>query len=269
VSADALAGHCERLERENARLWAALFQMVFADEPATGEGPADPPADGLPVPPPVLRFLVAQTDDLEWFLSSGRLGAQTVTDCLARNGLALERCRRVLDWGCGCGRVLPPLGGVPRPEFHGADRNAKAVAWCRQNLGFARFAANALRPPLPYPDRHFDLVYVFSVFTHLTEPEQGRWMDEMRRVLVPGGHLLFSTHGDKAAEGLAPAERAEYQKGNGLVLGGHVLGTNFCAAYHPEGYVRRVLARGFEVVDFTPEGAKGNPPQDLYLVRAG
>jgi SAM-dependent methyltransferase len=268
MSADALAGHCERLERENARLWAALFQMVFADDSAAEEGSADPPADGLPVPPPALRFLVAGTDDLEWFLASGRLAARTVTDCLARQGLALGRRRRVLDWGCGCGRVIRHLRGVSGPEFHGSDRNARAVAWCRQNLGFARFATNSLRPPLPYPDRHFDLVYAFSVFTHLTEPEQQRWMDEMKRVLVSGGHLLFSTHGDKAAEGLAPAELAEFQKGNGVVRGHHVLGTNFCAAYHPEGYVRRVLARGLEVIDFTPEGAKGNPPQDLYLVRA-
>ena len=40
-----------------------------------------------------------------------------------------------------------------------------------------------------------------------------------------------------------------------------------CGAYHPEIYVRERLARGFQVVEFVPEGAAGNPYQDAYLLR--
>ena len=41
---------------------------------------------------------------------------------------------------------------------HGSDRNATAIAWCRANLGFARFETNALAPPLLHADATFDLV---------------------------------------------------------------------------------------------------------------
>ena len=44
-------------------------------------------------------------------------------------------------------------------------------------------------------------------------------------------------------------------------------GTNLCAVFHPREYVRGTLARGLDLVDFVAEGAKGNPRQDLYLIR--
>ncbi len=60
----------------------------------------------------------------------------------------------------------------------------------------------------------------------------------------------------------------------GAFLGGSLVvveegaqGTNFCNAFHPVAYVRERLARGWEVADFVPMGAKGNPHQDLFLLR--
>jgi hypothetical protein len=44
-------------------------------------------------------------------------------------------------------------------------------------------------------------------------------------------------------------------------------GSNMCSAYHPLAYMRDRLAKDFELVAFIPEGAKGNPSQDLYLLR--
>jgi hypothetical protein len=40
-----------------------------------------------------------------------------------------------------------------------------------------------------------------------------------------------------------------------------------CATYHPPAFVRDHLAAGYRVVDFVPEGAKGNPWQDYWLLR--
>ena len=44
-------------------------------------------------------------------------------------------------------------------------------------------------------------------------------------------------------------------------------GSSTCAAYHPFAYVRDHLASGLELIEFVPEGAKGNPRQDLYVLR--
>ena len=52
---------------------------------------------------------------------------------------------------------------------------------------------NPLHPPLVYPGEAFDLVYAFSVFTHLPESIQFSWMRELSRVLKAGGYLAIST----------------------------------------------------------------------------
>ena len=51
------------------------------------------------------------------------------------------------------------------------------------------------------------------------------------------------------------------------MLGEEAVGQNNCAAFHPETYVRNVLPRDFDVVDFVPQGALGNPKQDAWLLR--
>ena len=124
-----------------------------------------------------------------------------------------------------------------------------------------------MEPPLPYSDASFDLIYAFSVFTHLTEPLQHLWMAEMRRVLRPGGYLLFSTHGDRFVGCLSPADRASYDAGKLVVTSQQDVGMNSCASYHPERYVREELARRFAVLDFVPAGALGNFPQDAWLLQ--
>ena len=37
--------------------------------------------------------------------------------------------------------------------------------------------------------------------------------------------------------------------------------------YHPEGYLRETFADGFAFLELEPEGARGNPTQDLVLMR--
>ena len=91
-------------------------------------------------------------------------------------------------------------------------------------------------------------------------------MQELRRVLAPGGHLLFRVHGAAYLTGLSETERSAFGQGR-LVIRDDSPGSNACGAYHSERYVREVLARGFEVLEMTPEGAKGNPRQDLVLLR--
>jgi SAM-dependent methyltransferase len=235
-----------------------LHQLAFENDGGDGE------QGGLPLPPPVLRFLVAGTDDLDGFLRLGTAVAGQVREYIDRGKLG--GFGRVLDFGCGCGRVLRHLVGVPA-ELHGCDPNPHAVHWCRSHLPFARFEVNRLAPPLPYPDAHFGLVYAFSVITHLTPHLQAAWMGEMRRVIAPGGHLLLTTHGEAHVPDLNPTELAEYRAGRPVVRATTLEGGNDCAAFHPPEYVRGVLAAGWTVAEFIQGSARGNPPQDAYLLR--
>ncbi len=223
--------------------------------------------DGLPVPPPGLLFLVAGTADVGWFLRTGKLGFDCLIETLSRNGVEPRELSSVLDFGCGCGRVIRYWKDWKGTRIHGVDYNLRLVKWCQRNLPFASFAVNRSEPPLPFATGELDFVYALSVFTHLSESAQVAWMGEMARVIRPGGHLLLTTHGESYLDQLSEKERAAFRSGALVVVEEAAEGTNLCNAFHPVEHVRERLARGWEVVDFQPMGARGNPHQDLFLLR--
>jgi SAM-dependent methyltransferase len=175
--------YVEGLEMENARLRHLLHQVVFSDMSSLVESDVQD-ADGLSIPSAALRFMVVGGTNLDSFLEGGKKGARLVVDIMARQGKNLDQVGKLLDFGCGCGRVIRHLKGCGAQEILGCDCNAKAIEWCQRFLDFATFKVNYVDPPLPYPDRMFGLIYAFSIFTHLPEPLQMRWMDEVRRVLA-------------------------------------------------------------------------------------
>ncbi len=104
---------------------------------------------------------------------------------------------RILDFGCGVGRLLQALNLSRREgqELCGCDVNEACATWCRENLDFATVLHTALEPPLPYPEDSFDLVTAISVFTHLSRPLQVAWARELIRVLRPGGVAFITSCG--------------------------------------------------------------------------
>jgi len=99
------------------------------------------------------------------------------------------------------------------------------------------------------------------------EDLQQPWVDELRRVLKPSGLLALSSHGRRYGERLNGDERRTFERGEFLVRHVQGAGTNLCTAFHPEAYLRGAFSRGFELLEFMPEGARGNPHQDLTLLR--
>lgn len=222
--------------------------------------------DGLPLPPAHLQILVAGWANPD-FGNDG--AADTIREVLMTgSGRAIEDLDAVLDFGVGCGRVARHWATVQGPRFHGCDYNPQLTAWCRENLPFIEVRDNELEPPLPYDDHSFDLVYAISVFTHLREELQGPWIDELRRVLRPGGLALFSVHGDALSRPrLNTSELADYEAGRLVVRFDGESGTNLCSAFHPEPWVRDELLDGWTILTWRPGGAPGWGEQDLYLAR--
>jgi len=227
----------------------------------------DAKASDLPFPPLKLVYKVAHTGDLEWFLRSGMLTAQAITGALTSIGRPLESFASVLDYGCGCGRVLRHWRDVTGPRFFGTDYNPEFIAWVQANLPFVTAKQNQLAPPLPFDDGAFDLIYAISVFTHWPDALQSEWMAELRRVLRPGGILLITTLGAYYAPTLFDGEREQFEAGQLVARDQSLPGTNLCLAFHPERYVRQ-LASTFDMTVrlFQPEGALGAPKQDQWLL---
>jgi SAM-dependent methyltransferase len=222
--------------------------------------------DRLPIPPLRLVRLTTGTSSLAWTFEGGALAAESIRGVLEKNGVDIGRLESILDFGCGCGRVVRQWADLGA-GVHGCDYNPAYLAWCRRNLPFARFERNALEPPLPYRDQQFDLVYALSVFTHLPERLLQPWMRELRRVLKPGGFLIITTHGEAYVDGMNADEQRKFHAGEVVVRGEDAAGTNRCGVYFSEQFIGSTLAEGLRVVDFVPRGARGNPHQDLMLLQ--
>lgn len=220
--------------------------------------------DGLPLPPGELMFLVQGTTSVREFLTDGRGTAQGVLDVLRGSGIEIDRSMKVLDFGCGCGRVIRHLHSITGARFTGSDYNPRLVEWCQRNLRFGQFDVNGVSPPLKYDNEQFDLVYALSVFTHFPEDLQSAWMSELSRVLKPGGHLLMTTQGESFLRYLSEDDRRAFRSGRLVVREQGVIGGNPFVAIHPPEYVKTHLPPDLAVVGFVPETRRrGEPPSRL------
>ncbi|TXN01540.1 class I SAM-dependent methyltransferase [Methylobacterium sp. WL64] len=170
--------------------------------------------DGLPIPPSDLMFLVTNGRDPARFQAAGEADLRAVRRAVEEAGLVLSKPDlRVLDWGCGCGRLARHWASeADSVRLHGCDINPELVDWCAASLPFGQFAVSPFDPPLAYADGSFDLIYGISVLTHLTFEEHYRWMQELYRLLVPGGIAVMTGHGPtmfpQVLAGAAPTSAA-------------------------------------------------------------
>lgn len=86
--------------------------------------------DGLPIPPTKLINIVAGTWDIRWFLEGGKLAAESIKSILEKNGVDIQDLGEILDFGCGCGRVMRFLKG--KAGLYGTDYNRELIKWCKK-----------------------------------------------------------------------------------------------------------------------------------------
>jgi 2-polyprenyl-3-methyl-5-hydroxy-6-metoxy-1,4-benzoquinol methylase len=177
--------------------------------------------------------------------------------------------KRVLDFGCGCGRILRWLSrSYPTTRFWGADVDEAAIEWCIRNMQGSVFVKSRPEPPLPFESNYFDVVYCFSVFTHLDELMQDFWLAEIKRIVSPGGMVILTVHGSKAAEGLDEKGAEELRRKGFLHRRSRKLSGLvpewYNTTWHSEGYIVNRLEALFTDVHYTvvPDGN-----QDLVAAR--
>jgi SAM-dependent methyltransferase len=222
-----------------------------------------------PVPPEALQIRVAGAAAGQYQLSGGVVADQIVR-VLADAGRPADRCRRVLDFGCGPGRVISAMRErLPNAQLFGSDIDAEAISWAQGALSdVAEFHVNRAAPPLPFPDDAFDLVYSISTFTHLPADMQWRWLAELRRVIRPGG-LLLTTKLDPGEYDLPLDIKIEGLK-RGTIYWDAAAPTEglpdfYRLAYHTHWFVEREWSRYFDVLRIGSHDL--NNTQDAVLLR--
>lgn len=136
---------------------------------------------------------------------------QEFRDYFVRLG-GLQPHERVLDVGCGIGRMAVPLTGYlsAAGEYWGFDVVEQGVEWCQEHVtprfrNFQFFHADvynkeynprgelpARQLRFPFDNGYFDFVFLTSVFTHMLPADLEHYLAQIARVLRPGGRCLIT-----------------------------------------------------------------------------
>ena len=102
--------------------------------------------------------------------------------------------RRILDLGCGTGRLAAHLLDLT-PHYIGVDLSPYMIEHCRSTLPTTgRFAIGDMRA-LDLVDGSVDVVFaIANLIDAVSHRDRLRVLAELRRVLAPGGTLVFSSH---------------------------------------------------------------------------
>jgi SAM-dependent methyltransferase len=159
----------------------------------------------LPLPTREQINLLSGPGDEAEFLAVARLFRPLLLD-----PGGLKPHHRVLDVGSGIGRMVHAIGDVITPpgRYDGIEIIRDGVDWCQKEitprLPHFRFhhadVYNEFYNPngrcrarvyqFPFADETFDFVLLTSVFTHLLPKDWSHYLDEIARVLKPGGRCF-------------------------------------------------------------------------------
>ncbi|MBF9233877.1 class I SAM-dependent methyltransferase [Microvirga alba] len=184
------------------------------------------------------RFLPAPAPE-SVFVGDGdykAIGAEYLGHFVRIGGL--KPSDRVLDIGCGIGRMAVPLTQYLDGTtgcYEGVDPVNEGIAWCVRNVTpvYPRFRfcqidlAHELYNPggalaghevvLPFSDASFDFIVMVSVATHLPAHEIAAYAREAMRLLSPGGRLFMTAFlildGDPVRDGARPKFTAGTEAG--------------------------------------------------------
>lgn len=123
----------------------------------------------------------------------------------------LKATSKVLDIGCGIGRLARPLTKILNEEgkYAGFDVVKSGINWCQKNISskhqnfefihvdlsndlYTTGGEDASSFNFPYQDQSFSIAVAISVYTHLLPEETNRYLAETARILEPGGLAFFT-----------------------------------------------------------------------------
>jgi SAM-dependent methyltransferase len=201
-------------------------------------------------------------------------------------GVANPAQGATLEFGCGAGRVLLPMRHFHRMPTHGCDINHEQIAFLQERVPEVDLRTTPYDPPTDYGDATFDLIYAISIWTHMYPTHQVAWLEEMKRILKPGGilaltvsgHAVLATRGDRPndtmwdhadpseldAQGILHVDYDPSRMGKRYdVL--REKAPNWGRTLQTEEYTRRVFGGILDVVSFMPH--RIGKVQDLVILR--
>ena len=208
---------------------------------------------------------------------------------LFRRLVDLRAQDRVLDIGCGIGRMARVLVPVLRPpgSYDGFDIAEPGIRWCEAHyrdtpvpfcFKHADLRNSVYNPTgrgtpdtyaFPYADGSFDLAIATSVFTHLLPDAADNYLAQAARVLAPDGRLFATWFLTGGADPPPPPFRRDASSPPAATTDPAAPET---AVAYPEPWLReRLDANGFELGAIHPGSwrarSAGLTLQDVVIAR--
>lgn len=105
---------------------------------------------------------------------------------------------RMLDFGCGWGRMLRPfMRHYDLQDIYGYEPSRMFCTIAREMNPYVCFLNGEYLPNRRIPRNAFDLIVGYSVFSHLSPLAAASWLREVAEMLNPGGFAVFTTWGER------------------------------------------------------------------------
>jgi len=228
--------------------------------------------DGSTIPAPDLRWCGTEFQDDAYYLKSTEREAQRLID---RFGCTSES--HVLDIGCGQGRL--PIGLLRllgTCNYTGMDVDADSIKWCRDfiqsqhpscrffyiDVHNERYNKNGevLGENFSFDlsDQSVDIIFLYSVFSHMYDYDMKIYLDEFTRILKPEGKVFFTTFVEEDVPDFTNnPENYGYNK----------YSTSLHVVRYEKNYLFSILReKGFKVEGFE-HGTEANGQSAIYLSR--
>ena len=171
----------------------------------------------------------------------------------------------VLDLGCGTGRLYHLFADFQGIKYVGVDQSAGQLAVAQEEFPKNTYV-EAEMMTLPFEDNEFDIIYCIATFHHLPDEESRiQSLEEMKRVLKPGGHIIMTNWNLNSQSAQKMVEKNKFKRSAQDVLvpwlspEGEVLGERFYYAFDADELKDLFKKTDLELEDqyYTKKGARG------------
>ena len=120
-----------------------------------------------------------------------------VKEYMAKYGIEIHKETKILDFGVGWGRMIRFFfKDMPSDNIFGIDAWAFMIEKCKEILPAGNYFISNPCPPVDFDDNVFDVIYAYSVFSHLRADAAELWIKEFSRILKPNGLVVATTEGE-------------------------------------------------------------------------
>ena len=138
---------------------------------------------------------ISTTDTMynQWYFEVGASAIANIVLAWISGGN--DHIGRVLDLPCGHGRVLRHLIKLlPDAQFDACDLDKTGIEFCAETFGARPLLSEADLTKMHF-DTNYDLIWVGSLFTHISHDLARLWLAHLAKFLSPRGFLVGTTHG--------------------------------------------------------------------------